>query len=331
MDNVKWLLVGAGDIARKRVAAALAGATDSELVAVCDMVRENARALATEYQLSEVFSNLDEALEKTSANAVYVATPVWLHVQHAVQALEADKHVLVEKPLGVTGQECTRAITAARRSDRLAGCSYFRRLFPAYLQAQKMIGNGEFGQVVLVRMVYFSWFSPAADDPKRWRVFRERSGGGPISDMGTHMFDVMIGLLGMPVSVYAKCENLVQKWDVEDCAGIVMKLGSGALATASFSWSSKTWRHEFEIVGTEAKVFWHPYDSGEVVKTVGRQVDTLDLTPAGNVHGPVVQDFVEAVREGRQPVCPLEEAAKTNALLDAIYQSAAENREVVLA
>ena len=84
MDNVKWLLVGAGDIARKRVAAALAGATDSELVAVCDMVRENARALATEYHLTEVFSDLDEALEKTSADAVYVATPVWLHVQHAV-------------------------------------------------------------------------------------------------------------------------------------------------------------------------------------------------------------------------------------------------------
>ncbi len=330
MDNVRWLLVGAGDIARKRVAAALAGATGSELVAVCDMVQKNARALASEYGLSEVYADLDEALETTSADAVYVATPVWLHVQHAVQALEADKHVLVEKPLGVTGEECSRAIAAADASDRLAGCSYFRRLFPAYLQAQEMIRNGEFGQVVLVRIVYFSWFSPAADDPKRWRVFRERSGGGPISDMGTHMFDVMTGLLGTPVSVYARCENLVQEWDVEDCASIVMKMGNGALATASFSWSSKTWRHEFEIVGTEAKVYWHPYDSGEVVKTVGRQVDTLDLSPAENVHGPVVQDFVDAVRDGRQPVCPLGEAAKTNALLDAIYRSSAERREVEL-
>ncbi len=330
MDNVRWLLVGAGDIARKRVAAALAGAVNSELVAVCDMVQENARALASEYDLSEVYADLDEALAKTSADAVYVATPVWLHVPHAVQALEADKHVLVEKPLGVTGEECASAIEAAERSDRLAGCSYFRRLFPAYLQAREMIRNGEFGQVLLVRIVYFSWFSPADDDPKRWRVFRERSGGGPISDMGTHMFDVMIGLLGMPVSVYARCENLVQKWDVEDCASIVMKLDNGALVTASFSWSSQTWRHEFEIVGSEAKVYWHPYDSGEVVKTVGRQVDTLDLTPDDNVHGPVVQDFVDAVRDGRQPVCPLGEAAKTNALLDAIYRSAAEHREVVL-
>ena len=102
MDSVRWLLVGAGDIARKRVAAALAGAADSEIVAVCDMVEENAGALASEYGLSEVFGDLDEALEKTSADAVYVATPVWLHVRHAVQALEADKHVLVEKPLGAT-------------------------------------------------------------------------------------------------------------------------------------------------------------------------------------------------------------------------------------
>jgi predicted dehydrogenase len=328
MSNLRWLLVGAGDIARKRVAAALAGAVDSELVAVCDTVEENAGALGSEYGLSEVFGDLDEALEKTSADAVYMATPVWLHVQHAVQALEADKHVLVEKPLGVSGDECARAVAAAGKSDKLAGCSYFRRLFPAYRQAQEMIQQGEFGQIVLVRMVFFSWFGPAEDDPKYWRVIRARSGGGPISDMGTHMFDVMIGLLGMPVRVYARCENLVQKWDVEDCASIIMTLQNGAQATASFSWSSKTWRHEFEIVGTEAKVYWHPYDSGEVVKTVGRQVDTLNLTPAENVHLPIVEDFVQAVREGRQPACQLSEAAKTNTLLDAIYRSAAESREV---
>ena len=330
MSSVKWLLVGAGDIARKRVAGALSGAIDAELVAICDVMEDNARSLASECGVGEVFTDLEEALENSSADAVYVATPVGLHVQHAIQALEAEKHVLVEKPLGLSGEECARAVEAAEKSGKVAGCSYYRRLFPAYVQAREMLEQGEFGQIVLVRMVYFSWFAPAPDDPKYWRVVRAKSGGGPISDMGTHMFDVMIGLFGLPLSVYARCENLVHQWDVEDMASIVMKLENGAQVTASFGWNSETWRHEFEIVGTRAKVYWHPYDSGEVVKTVGRQVDTLNLTPAENVHLPVVEDFVRAIREGRPPVCPLDEAARTSVLLDAIYESAATNQEVDL-
>ena len=330
MAPVRWLLVGAGDIARKRVAAALAGAANSELVAVCDTMEENARALAGEHHVAEVFSDIGDALSQTSADSVYVATPVWLHVDHAVLALEAGKHVLVEKPLGVVADECSRAIAAAERSATKAGCAYYRRMFPAYRQAREMIENGTFGRIVLLRMVYFSWFDPTPEDPKRWRVVRERSGGGPISDMGTHMFDVMIGLLGMPVKVHATCSNLVHDWDVEDTASVVMTLRNSAQVTASFSWASKTWRHEFEIVGTEAKVYWHPYDSGEVVKTVGRDVETLSLTPAVNVHLPIVDDFVQAVQQGRPPACPLAEAAKTNVLLDAIYRSATEHREIEL-
>jgi predicted dehydrogenase len=302
----------------------------SEIVAVCDSREESARSLSTEYGIPAAFTEMDRALGESGADAVYVATPVWLHAQHAIQALEAGKHVLVEKPLGLTGQQCERVLSAARVSELRAGCSYYRRAFPSYQHAKDMIDRSEFGQVVLVRMTYFSWFNPTSANPKYWRVLKARSGGGPLSDMGTHMFDVLIGLFGLPTAVYASCGNLVHQWDVEDTASIQMKLANGAHVLACFSWGSKTWRHEFEIVGTEAKVYWHPYDSGQVTKTVGRQVDTLDLSPAENVHLPLVEDFVQAVREGRQPICPLDEAAKTNILLDSIYQSASENRPLDL-
>jgi len=328
MKTLKWLLVGAGDIARKRVASALSGAQASEIVAVCDTREEYAQLLASQYGVRQTFSDLDTALAESSADAVYVATPVWLHVQHAVQALEAGKHVLVEKPLGLSTLECQRVVSACRRSGMVAGCSYYRRSFPAYQHAKDMIDRSEFGQVILVRMTYYSWFSPTPQDPKYWRVVKSRSGGGPLSDMGTHMFDVLIGLFGMPVAVYARCDSLVHQWDVEDTASIQMKLPNGAHVVASFSWSSKTWRHEFEIVGTEAKVYWHPYDSGQIAKTVRRQVEALELPPAENVHLPLVEDFVKAVIQGRQPICPLHEAVKTNILLDSIYRSASEDRPV---
>jgi predicted dehydrogenase len=330
MSRVDWLLVGTGDIANKRVAPALNAAADSRLAGVCDVVRSRAEALAEATGAGEVFEDFEQALERTSAQAVYIATPVWLHASQAVMALKANKHILVEKPLGRTGAEARQVAEATKGGKTQAGCAYFRRLSPRYLHAQKMLQDGQFGKVVLVRMTYFSWFDPAPDDPKFWRVVREKSGGGPLSDMGSHMFDVLIGLFGLPRSVYARCENLVHRWDVEDSATVLMTLQDGAQVVAAFNWNSKTWSHEFEIVGTEAKVKWHPYDGGKVVQTVGRDVRELDLPNAENVHQPLVEDFVRAILDGRPPAAPLPEAAKTNLLLDAVYDSAKRGAEVRL-
>lgn len=329
-SDIKWLLVGAGDIARKRVAPALATAAHSRLVAVCDIRADQARSLAQQFQAGEIYDNYAQALAHTSADAVYIASPVGLHVPQAMEALRAGKHVLVEKPLGLNSAECRPVVQLAEQSGVTAGCAYFRRLFPRYQHARDLLKRDEFGRIVLVRMVYFTLFNPQPDDPKYWRVVRSKSGGGPLSDMGTHMFDVLIGLFGLPTYVYAKCANLIYPWEVEDSAALLMTLANGALVTASFHWNCNTWRHEFEIVGANAKLQWLPYDSGPVIKTAGRQTENLDLPSVENVHRPLVEDFVAAIRENRPPAVPLAEAMKTNILLDAVYQSARENREVAL-
>jgi len=326
-ENVRWLLIGAGAIATKRLAAALAASSPGGLVGVCDIAEDAARSVAQEYGASEVYTEVDDALSKTTANAVYVATPVYLHVPHAMKAIKAGKHVLVEKPLGLDASDAARLIAATEEADVRTACAYYRRCYPCYQQAQQMIADGEFGRIVLVRMTYFSWCGLTEDN---WRVVKSKSGGGPLSDMGSHMFDVLIGLLGMPRTVTAKVNTLVQSYEVEDAAAMIMEMPDGAYVTASFNWNSRTWSHEFEIIGTEAKVKWHPYDSGKVLKTVGRDIQELDLPNAANPHLPLVQDFVEAVRAGREPIVPLAEAARTNVLLDAVYRSAETGQEIEL-
>lgn len=327
---VRWLLAGTGDIARKRVAPALAGTAPGALAGVCDIVPERAEQLGREFGATEVYTDLDEALARTSATAVYLATPVCLHAPQAVQVLKAGKHVLVEKPLGISADDARQALRAARDSGLQAGCAYFRRCAPRYAHAAGMLADGEFGRLVLIRMTYFSWFNPEPDDPKYWRVVKARGGGGPLADMATHMFDVQIGLLGMPRRVLAKTRRLVHDYEAEDSAVILMEYEGGPDVVATFHWNSKTWSHEYEIIGTEAKLKWHPYDTGPVVKTVGRDISELDLPGADNVHAPLVNDFVDAVASGRPPVVPLEEALKTNILLDAVYRSAETGKDVTL-
>jgi len=330
MNTVRWLLVGAGDIAKKRVAPALAGIPGSEIVAICDPRAETAIELATQYDIGRVYSELELALRDSPADCVYLATPVGLHAEQAIQVLQAGRHVLIEKPLGLTSEQCARVVEAAEQADTWAACAYFRRFSPRYEHLKEMLANGEFGQIIAINMTYQSWFNPAADDPKYWRVVREKSGGGALSDMGSHMFDVLAGLFGLPTRVFSRCENLTQGWDVEDSAAAVMQMANGALATASFNWNSKTWRHEFDVIGTEARVTWLPYDSGPVVKTVRREKEMLDLPNPENVHWPLIEDFVDTVQNSRPPRYPLAESAAANTILDAIYQSAAESREVAV-
>ncbi len=329
--EVSWLLVGLGAIAGKRVASALSDAAAARLVGVCDVVPERVEEFADEYGVAETYTDLDRALRQTSAEAVYLATPVSLHSSMAVQVLESGRHVLVEKPLGLSAHDAKLAVQAAKSKRLRAGCAYYRRCFPCFQHAKNMLDNGEFGQIVLVRLTYFSWSNPSPEDPQAyWRVVKARSGGGPVADMGSHMFDVLIGLLGTPTRVCARIKTLVHAYEVEDSAVAFMELQNGADVICSFHWNSRTWSHEFEIIGTEAKVKWHPYDSGKVIKTVGRDICELELANAPNVHQPLIEDFVQAVTDDRDPVVPLREALKTNTVIDAVYESANSGAEVTI-
>ena len=326
---VKWLLVGTGDIIRKRVAAALNSAPGGKVVAICGG-RSRAAEIAAEHDIRTVYDDIERALAESSADAAYVATPVHRHCDEGGQALAASKHVLVEKPLGLSGDDATELATAAEKAGTVAGCAYYRRCFPRYGHLKRVIESGELGRIVGVNMCNYSYFNPSKDDPKYWRVQKAASGGGPLADIGSHMFDMLIGLFGKPVSTTAYCDTLVNDYEVEDTASILMILENGAHVTANFGWNTKTWRHEFEVVGSEGKVNWFPADSGKVVKTVGREVEEIDLPNADNVHEPLVEDFNMAINQGRPPIVPLIEAAKTNALMDAIYQSSQTGRKVKL-
>jgi predicted dehydrogenase len=322
---VKWLLIGTGDIVRKRVADALG----NHLVGICGG-RDRAEALAKEHHIAEVYDDVDTALTKTQADAVYVATPVYRHRDESLKAMAAGKHVLIEKPLGLSGDDAQAMADSAAQAKVTAGCAFYRRCFPRYAHLKQLIDRGELGTIVAVRTSSWGWFNPAPDDPKLWRVSRQYSGGGPMADMGSHMLDLIVGLFGKPAAVMGRCDTLVQDYDVEDTSTSVMTLANRAHASAHFGWNSKTWRHDFEVVGSEGKVLWLPADTGTVVVTRGRDVQEVDLPNNANVHRPLIEDFERAIADEREPICPLREAAITNRVIDAIYQSSDTGREVQL-
>ena len=285
-NPLRWLLVGTGDIVRKRVASALRNTEGSRLDAVCSARPDRAVEFAAEAGIGRVYSDYHAALADPEIDAVYIATPVALHVDQALHAMEAGKHVLVEKPLGLDGPDALRAAAKASERGLVAGCAYYRRCFPSFINACDLVASGRLGQLLEIRCSYASWFNPAPDDPKYWRVQRGMSGGGPLADMGSHMLDLMIRLAGAPTRVFGKVSTETHPYPVEDNAQFLLAFPGGAVAQGSFRWNSHTWSHDLEIIGTEGRLRWNVFDSGLAVKTIGRDTEELRVPNAENVHLP---------------------------------------------
>lgn len=333
MASVNWLLVGPGDIARKRVAPALAAVPDSRLASIVyHSNRQAAEELADTYNADQIYDNLEQALAESDANAVYLATPVNLHVPQALEVLRSGRHVLIEKPLSLTADEAQPLVDLAAEQKLQAGCAYYRRFFPRVAHARELLAAGDLGTPVLVRLIYHSWFDPAPDDPKYWRTRTDKAAAGALADMGSHLLDLMVALVGEPETIYGRCDNLLHPdWSVEDSCSALLTLPGGCQVTASFSWNSKTWRQEVEIVGSEGRINWLPSDNGPIQITRGRDIETLASDNADNVHTPLVADFVCSVRDRRPPAIPVAEAQKASRIIDGIQRSSAEGRPVTYA
>ncbi len=335
---IRWGLVGLGDISNKRVAPAILAQPDSALLAVASPFPEELAAFARKFAVERAYPEYGSMLADPDVDAVYVATPIHLHYPMALQALRAGKHVLVEKPMAMKNEECETLVRESRERGLHLGVAYFRRFFPKMREIRRLIDEGAIGEPVAARIVFHSWYDPAKEDPKHWRVEKAKSGGGPLWDMGCHKFDMLVALLGMPKSVSARMSTQTHSYEVEDSCSAVLELANGGHALAAFHWNSRVWSDEFVILGTRGKIVLDPCDGDtltlevppKALKGMGKEVTTVTLPNAANVHAPLVDDFARALLEGRDPLVTGEEGFRTNRILEGIERSSDEGRRIAL-
>jgi len=326
LTSVQWLLVGAGDIATRRVGPALVTAEHSELLGVCDLDLERAAALAELLGAETVYTDVATALAESSADAVYLATPQHTHIDLSLAVLAAGKHLLCEKPLGLNGAECLRLLAAARQSDRVTSCSNYRRLSEQVKLTEAMLQRGEIGELTGGWAIYSTPFYNPANAP-----IRQSFGLSRIKELGYYLLDLAHSFFGMPCSVMAQGSVLHPEVmnDVEELATVVLRFPSGAMFTIIFNCTSPGTRHEWELFGTDGRLYWQewpPHGNGPVAKITGAGTEQIEAHTATNWHLPMIEDYVDALLTGRPPVCTLESAVKTEIITDAIFRSLASGR-----
>jgi len=298
---VRWLVIGIGDITRKRVIPAILAEPRSSLYGV--VTRNPAKADA--YPGVRVFTALDAALNDRTIDAVYVASPVAMHAEQAVAAMIAGKHVLCEKPVAMNYAQAKNMVAAGHASGRLLGIAFYRRLYPKLIRAKELIEQGAIGQPVLAEATSHGWLE---SEERGWLRDAKLAGAGPLFDTASHRIDAFNFLFGKPKRGMALTSNVVHQLPVEDSATIMIDYENGTRGIVDTRWNSRIVRDEFRVIGTEGELKMTPLNGPEL--RYGDKVETLPTH--ANVHYPLVENFVNAVLDGAPLACTGEEAIVTD-------------------
>lgn len=325
-DPILFGVIGVGVIGKAHVKRLQSGAADATLVALADAIPEAAAAVAEEYDT--VALTPDELLARDDIDAVVIAVPSGLHADITVQALDAGKHVMLEKPIDVTVDAADRIIEAEKRSGKVLTVMSQRRFAPHNQYLQHAISSGGFGRVTAATVEVALWRTQEYYDSGEWRGTWALDGGGALMNQGVHLVDMVLWLLGDVDEVYAHTGLLAhERIEVEDAVTITARSKTGALIT----FIATTAAHgsapiRTAVFGTEASAV----SESELITGFWSTGLEAPAPVAEPVDQPLAQltDFVTAVQKGTTPLVTSTQARAAVAFIEAVYESGRTGKPV---
>lgn len=344
---MKFGIIGTGAISGIH-AAAIAAMHGSSLHSVYHPRNES---LSARFQ-AKSFSNMDDFLADPELEIVTIATPSGAHLDPALAALRAGKHVICEKPLEITTARIDQLSSAAAASGMTLAAILNRRFTPAMKVFKEACEQLRFGKITSASC-YIKWFRDQSYyDSAAWRGTRALDGGGALMNQGIHAIDALLHLAGPVKSVQATTACLAhERIEVEDSAVAILEFANGAhgvIEGSTCAWSSKGHPIRLQICGTEGSAFladeaFEVWDFKNEEPQDAQIRKSLLQSPQPSLGGndpmaiPSLQhqrnfeEVLAAIRESRQPSTSVREARKSVELIQAIYQSAGnEGKKITL-
>ncbi len=332
-------IIGAGGIAKgAHIPGYKALGDQVRLVAVADVNADRAAEMAKEFDFARSYASFEEMLAKEKLDVVSVCTPNKFHASAAIAALKAGAHVLCEKPPARTAAEAQAMADAAKASGKTLMYMFNNRFRQESLMAKRFVDGGEIGKVYAAKA---KWLRRRGIPG--WGVFtnKELQGGGPLIDIGVHVLDLALHLMGYPEpdlvvgSTYRELGTRPAvapwgKWDwenfqVEDMALGMIKFKNGAtvMLEASFMEHMEPMEEmQVSLSGTEGGVSLYP--GFKMFKDMHGSIVNVTpaWTPKGAGHTTEIEHFIAVVKGEAEPVVTPEQGVKLQKILDALYRSA---------
>ncbi len=347
MRKVKWGVIGAGGIAyRRTIPEGIIPAWNAELVAVMDVRKEIVDELVSRYGVRG-YTEEERIIQDRDVEALYIATPVYLHYSQTIKALEAGKHVLCEKPLALSVEEAEEMVKKAREKKLKLGMGLMMRFHRHHLKFREMVSKGELGTPVMGRAQLSCWYPPIEG---AWRQDPDKGGGGSLIDMGNHCIDILEFIFQTRVKeVTCILNTLIHNYPVEDTAVMLVKFENGALGVVDscFSIPDHGSRNRLELYGTKGSILAEgtigQSPGGEAVAYLSREVggydaqqtremvegERIEVEPY-NTYQAEIEEFSRAIIEDRQPPVSGEDGVWNQKILLAAYESHRRGRRIPL-
>jgi predicted dehydrogenase len=336
-NKIKWGVIGSGGIARRRtIPEGIMHADNAILASVYDINAEVNAVVAKEFNAKAV--NSIQELIQSGIDAVYVASPVNLHLDHVISCARGKKHVLCEKPLGMTTKETERMISFCKGEGVLLGTSFMMRFLAQHQAALKIILDGKLGTPVYGRAQLSCWYPPIVG---AWRQDPTTSGGGSLMDMGSHCIDLLEMFFGKIKRVSCFINNSVHAYKSEDSAVVSLHFENGAIATVDtyFCIPDNSSKNILELYGSKGSILARGTigqgDSGEMIAYLEEDTsgynarqsrnisDGVIINPAPvNTYRAEIEEFSCAILEKREPENNVSLGLQSQKILASCYESA---------
>lgn len=333
-DPIGIGIIGAGEISLLHAAAFRELGERVRLVAVADIDQDRARAQAERFNTPAVYDDYQKLLADPNVQAVAICTPPFVHVQQSVDSLEAGKHVLCEKPVAATLSDLDRIGAAAQSSGQLFSGVFQHRFGRGAQQVKALIDRGRFGRLLL-GLTHTLWLRTPSYYEVWWRGTWEQECGGASVSQGLHGIDMLLWLMGEPSRLYAGAATLKADIEVEDTASAVVHFRNGALGQVLATVNCQDNRSRLEVYGVDLSAVssedaYQPtrdpfrLSAADPAHLESVQKEAEELVPSGPpfLHLGMVEDFVGAIEEGREPMVTVDECRRSLELVTAMYRSA---------
>jgi predicted dehydrogenase len=338
-------VIGTGGIAVGQHLPALEKQPDVKILAVSDVNEEAAKNAAERFKVDHVFADYKKLLEMDEIDAVHICTPNFLHAAPTIDALNAGKHVMVEKPLARNATEGAGMVETARKTGKKLMVAQNMRFSPEIQCLKRYIDAGALGEIYFARV----WALRRRGIPG-WGVFtdKEKQGGGPLIDIGVHVLDFTMYLMGHPKPISASGQaftkigntpghvGMMGDWDykkftVEDYAAAFVRFDTGSSLVIESSFAANIGENKFcsSLLGTVGGAESHP------LRIFSEENGTLvDKTPAflpkASSYELEARGFYDAIHNDTEVPVTGEQALNVMKILDGIYQSSDEGKEVAI-
>lgn len=342
-EQIKWGVIGSGGIARRRtIPEGIIPSEHAKLVSVYDIDPKVNKDVADEFGATA--SGSIEDLLKSDIDVVYVASPAVNHLQQVIQCARAGKHVLCEKPLGMTVPEAEKMISVCREQGVMLGTGFMMRFLSQHQAALKLIRDGKLGKCVYGRAQLSCWYPPIKG---AWRQSPETGGGGSLMDMGSHCIDLLEMFFGKLKSVSCFINNNVHAYRSEDSAIVSLFFENGAMATVDtyFCIPDNSSKNILELYGSGGSILARGTigqgAAGEMIAYLEEEAGAYDAVQARNAgEGMVINpepvntyraeidEFSMAILEKREPENNVAIGLQSQKVLAACYESARTGKVV---